>query len=47
MADKEAKKQSEEHIKTGYRGVDSRAGRLHEIKTDRGEFRFKDNIKEK
>lgn len=29
-----------------YKGKDSREGRLHEIKTDRGDFRFKDNKKD-
>lgn len=40
-----AKKQSEEHKKTGYKGKDSREGRLHEVKTSHGKFRFKDNRK--
>lgn len=39
------KKQSKEHIKTGYLGKDSREGRLHNAKTGRGTFRFKDNKK--
>lgn len=39
------RKQSEEHKRTGYMGKDSREGRLKEISTDRGEFRFKDNRK--
>lgn len=40
-----AEKQSSEHIKTGYKGKDSREGRLKEVKTERGDFRFKDNRK--
>lgn len=41
--EKLAKQQSAEHKKTGYMGLDSREGRLKPTKTDRGEFRFKDN----
>lgn len=41
-----AREQSLEHKKTGYNGVDSREGRLHNTKTDRGVFRFKDNRKD-
>ena len=33
------------HHSTGYKGKDSREGRLHKVKTDRGEFRMKDNYK--
>lgn len=44
--EKLARQQSAEHKKTGYMGLDSRAGRLKTAKTDRGEFRFKDNKKE-
>lgn len=40
-----AKKQSDDHKKTGYLGKDSREGRIKNIKTDRGEFRIKDNRK--
>lgn len=29
-----------------YQKKDSRESRLHEVKTDRGEFRFKDNRKD-
>lgn len=29
-----------------YQGKDSREGRLHEVKTDRGVFRLKDNRKD-
>lgn len=29
-----------------YKGKDSRKGRLHPVKTDRGAFRFKDNKKD-
>lgn len=32
--------------KASYKGKDSREGRLHDVKTDRGEFRWKDNRKE-
>lgn len=43
---REQKKQSNDHIKTGYKGIDSRKGRLHEVKTSHGTFRMKDNRKE-
>ena len=43
--EKLAEKQSREHKKTGYKGKDSREGRLHDTKTDRGTFRFKSNKK--
>jgi len=33
-------------FQTAYKGIDSREGRLHEVKTDRGSFRIKDNFKE-
>lgn len=29
-----------------YQGKDSREGRLHMVKTDKGEFRWKDNRKD-
>lgn len=45
VAELSPKKQSELHIKTGYLGKDSRQGRLHDVDTDRGAFRFKDNRK--
>lgn len=40
-----SERQSKEHIKTGYLGVDSRKGRLEEIKTPNGVFRMKSNRK--
>ena len=33
-------------FETSYKGVDSRAGRLKDVSTDRGVFRIKDNFKE-
>jgi hypothetical protein len=38
------KKKFDSH-KQSYQGKDSREGRLHEVKTDRGTFRHKDNRK--
>lgn len=33
-------------FQSSYKGVDSREGRLHDVSTDRGVFRLKDNTKE-
>lgn len=33
------------HHSTGYQGKDSREGRLHDVDTTHGKFRFKDNRK--
>ncbi len=41
---KEQPKEFDPHS-VSYQGKDSREGRLHTIKTEKGEFRFKDNRK--
>lgn len=33
-------------FQSAYKGVDSREGRLHNVTTDRGDFRFKSERKE-